>query len=615
MQSLVVLILFFLILPTHLWAVCGTACTRSVTTWTCTDVSYDCVNAIMTHESFAEGDTIHLNAGTATWGSTLSVTKGCTIEGAGVDSTVISYDTASDETNIINFTPSHDSAAANSAFEIKNIAFTSLVDMTALAVHAIRLTNSYFEHPVSKIKIHDNKFTNMKFVIDVTGATWGVAYNNDMVNSRTPCRGYGLDELNWNAFTKITWLDDSAKWFYCEDNVSRWTGTQPSANAGWTATGQGGRIAVRYHTYDYTNIDKCERIIDESCYGNMIQVWENHDSWTDSRYAPMGGMYYGNLVEHDMGDNGRNWGGVFLSRGGKALWFYNNMVDLNVAAVTAGIWNEYINKTVDSPESIQHPNDSYFWNNRKPNGDLILTGASASPEACLGTAWQSFSGACYNTTPPITPVVSGTATGGSNKTVIDTTKNFVTSGVTTGMYVMNSSSTAYGVTSGCAITSITTTTNTNDTLNCTDTLTDTWDNGDLYYVSPATGGLAENTDWWQQKSGTFDGTGITGGGVGCGTTKPETCTAGVAFWQTTQGNCTDPTGWVGRSNDRTSGTATKIEGTLYKCTATNTWTSYFIPYTYPHPLRGESNVNSVTSMGTGATVKNLGTGWIISDVR
>jgi hypothetical protein len=29
---------------------------------------------------------------------------------------------------------------------------------------------------------------------------------------------------------------------------------------------------------------------------------------------------------------------------------------------------------------------------------------------------------------------------------------------------------------------------------------------------------------------------------------------------------------------------TPISGALYKCTATNTWTSYYTPYTYPHPL-------------------------------
>jgi hypothetical protein len=33
---------------------------------------------------------------------------------------------------------------------------------------------------------------------------------------------------------------------------------------------------------------------------------------------------------------------------------------------------------------------------------------------------------------------------------------------------------------------------------------------------------------------------------------------------------------------------TPISGTLYKCTAINTWTAYYTPYTYPHPLRNEN---------------------------
>ena len=27
------------------------------------------------------------------------------------------------------------------------------------------------------------------------------------------------------------------------------------------------------------------------------------------------------------------------------------------------------------------------------------------------------------------------------------------------------------------------------------------------------------------------------------------------------------------------------DGVLYKCTATNTWSVYYTPYDYPHPLR------------------------------
>lgn len=81
-----------------------------------------------------------------------------------------------------------------------------------------------------------------------------------------------------------------------------------------------------------------------------------------------------------------------------------------------------------------------------------------------------------------------------------------------------------------------------------------------------------NRDFYQQfgtygESGTFDGT--KGVGQGLLSARPATCkagpggnTPGVGFWAT----------------DR---------NTLYVCTATNTWTAYYTPFTYPHPLQSE----------------------------
>lgn len=84
-----------------------------------------------------------------------------------------------------------------------------------------------------------------------------------------------------------------------------------------------------------------------------------------------------------------------------------------------------------------------------------------------------------------------------------------------------------------------------------------------------------NRDYWAQGE-TFDGT----AGVGCGTlsARPATCTTGVGYWATNQ-SCTDLTGLVGPNP------ATPLSGTLYRCTSANTWTVYYTPCPYPHPLR------------------------------
>jgi hypothetical protein len=96
--------------------------------------------------------------------------------------------------------------------------------------------------------------------------------------------------------------------------------------------------------------------------------------------------------------------------------------------------------------------------------------------------------------------------------------------------------------------------------------------------------ITPNVDYFDY---TASFTGATGVGSGTLAARPATCTTGVGYWATDQG------AW------NTLG----ADGLFYKCTSTNTWSLYYTPLTYPHPLR--SGAGQTTDSTPPAAPTNL----------
>ena len=91
---------------------------------------------------------------------------------------------------------------------------------------------------------------------------------------------------------------------------------------------------------------------------------------------------------------------------------------------------------------------------------------------------------------------------------------------------------------------------------------------------PTNCSVTQNSNWWNYDATCTASACATG--VGRGTTAPTgTCTTGVGYW-------------VASTPGATTSSSVIQNGTFYKCTATNTWTLYYKPFTYPHPLLNSS---------------------------
>ena len=459
LRYLSICILVVVVCPTQLWA----ACAKSGVEWTAT-ADYESVSYCVSRAS--AGDTIVVS-GNATWTNTLVLTRGINLVGSGNPiirgprrliqwSTSAAARTAHDTLLIRGFTLD----VGNATFaQMESAGIVTVRSGSGGHVQLIVANNTFKNAPESIRGLY------------LQGDVWGVAYSNVFDRVGIPLGVYGNDYNTWNSYTRAYGSPEN---FYFEDNTMVFTSTFQSGHSGYIQSGQGGRVVVRYNSWDYTNVPAPGSFWDVHGLQGPRSVDPLPPSGCEN-YSTMVAEYYGNKLINQV--NAYRW---IEHRGGWLLMFFNLMI--GTSEPYNGITQYFCNACQLAGSFNQKAHNSYVWRNLANQSErpLLEYSPGALPFGCTADP------------------------------------------------------------------------------------------------------LVEDVDYFNYATG-FDGS----TGVGCGSlaSRPLTCTPGVGYWATAQ-SCSDLSAMTGANP------LTPIEGTLYKCTSTNSWSAYYKPYSYPHPLREESRAPS-----------------------
>lgn len=457
-------ILWMLLGVMLIWASAAeAACSGSSPNWTSTPDNAS-ISTCLTNAS--RNDTITVTgSGTQAWSGGLNITKGVKLIGPGRDVLEVTR-----SGNLITISP--DSTTIANDDIVKVTGFTFNANNSAAVMMQINGAGALDTKPFNKLVVGDNRFKNStQEAIHGTGQTRGVIYNNIFDRVNEVLRPWGNDdyrEQNNGHFPRAFGTADN---LYFEDNTITCSTTVSGGDPGWMESGQGGRWAVRYNTWNLTNCQQQE--------------------WFDVH-----------------GQQNFSGGGTNNGQTGTMITeFYGNACVANCNGYRGinhrGGWGLFFNNTTVGSGAMSHEVNQYA------RGDVGGSGCNADmPNPSAGYDGQVSNSYFWNITH-----------NGNN--------NLPTGGT-------------QPIADGC--------------------------------------GISLNNGYWNESVACTSL--ACAAGIGHGTTPPTgVCTTGTGYW-------------VAPTSTTTISSSVIQAGHLYKCTATNVWTNYYTPYTYPHPLRSGSGGSS-----------------------
>jgi hypothetical protein len=340
-KSIIVFIsIYSLLVASNAWTA---TCPNSGSDWYC-DTDVNGVDDVQdTHDAATEGDTIHFDSGSATWTSTLTISKAITLEGAttctpsgtpGTSGYSVSCDS---ETTIINNTDSYliivdpSTPADDPSIDISGFVFDDNDDTGNNGIMVLSNTDATYN--LTNIKVHHNKWINLGAGNDyilLDGEAWGVVDHNHFEGSGATT-GYvwhlsGNGNTSWTKASTETFEMGTEYFLYLEDNYI-------SGHAYLIDdSGNASRWVARYNTLNNQNKVNGSTF---DAHGNTknrgtiaFEIYENYQ-FDDTGYS--------------------NWSRFVNFRGGTGI-IYNNEIAENSGKVYI-TYQEEDNETIENDES------------------------------------------------------------------------------------------------------------------------------------------------------------------------------------------------------------------------------------------------------------------------
>jgi hypothetical protein len=362
----VIIILVSLLWASPLWA----ACSGSTPTWTCTaDSTAAQINTCI--GSATAGDTINIGAGSGTWTTTVVITKGLHLKGAGADSTTITHGVTGDLLQVL---PTDQTS--NLEYEITGFTFAS-ADKNLIRLGQANYQPTTFQ---TKVNIHHNVFGGQTSDNAANQYIWhhnmgGAVWKNTFVGRDQQIRstGYGADDdIMWTLTPNVRGTINA---LFIEDNVFTMTTADPTTYIADGVSGCGSRV-WRYNTFNYGSVQT----------GALID-W--HGATTGSYHSCMGDEVYGNEVVPLTGGAFGGWAGA---RGSLSLIFYNS-ANTSGTVTNGSFCGQYGCDTFTNANLLL-----YEWVNAKQKTSVVVTDPSnaCTTITCDGIAdyaklnWNAF---------------------------------------------------------------------------------------------------------------------------------------------------------------------------------------------------------------------------------